>query len=46
LLKSASQNGLPLVLELKEKSGPEAPTVNEQLVAARKSIDKFEKAWA
>ena len=46
LLKSASQNGLPLVLELKEKSGPEAPTVNEQLVAARKSLDKFEKAWA
>src|SRR6266568_3511768 len=27
LLKSASQNGLPLVLELKEKSGPEAPTM-------------------
>jgi len=46
LLKSASQNGLPLVLELKEKSGPEAPTMNEQLVAARKSLDKFEKAWA
>src|SRR5215469_6551891 len=46
LLKSASQNDLPLVLELKEKTGPEAPTVNEQLVAARKSLDKFEKAWA
>jgi len=46
LLKSASQNDLPLVLELKEKTGPEAPTMNEQLVAARKSLDKFEKAWA
>lgn len=46
LLKSASQEDLPLVLELKEKTGPEAPTVNEQLVAARKSLDKFEKAWA
>src|SRR5215831_2613542 len=46
LLKPASQNGLPLVLELKKKTGPEAPTVNEQLVAARKSLDKFEKAWA
>ncbi|HKD52537.1 MAG TPA: sugar phosphate isomerase/epimerase family protein [Candidatus Acidoferrum sp.] len=46
LLKSASQDNLPLVLELKEKTGPEAPTVNEQLVAARKSLDKFEKAWA
>jgi sugar phosphate isomerase/epimerase len=46
LLKSASQDGLPLVLELKEKTGPEAPTMNEQLVAARKSLDKLEKAWA
>jgi len=46
LLKSASQNDLPLVLELKEKTGPEAPTMNEQLVAARKSLDKLEKAWA
>jgi sugar phosphate isomerase/epimerase len=46
LLKSAAQDSLPLVLELKEKTGPEAPTMNEQLVAARKSLDKFEKAWA
>jgi len=46
LLKSASQNGLPLVLELKEKSGHDAPSVTEQLAAARKSLDRFEKAWA
>ena len=46
VLKSGSQNELPLVLELKEKTGPDAPTMNEQLVAARKSLDKFEKAWA
>lgn len=46
LLKSASQNELPLILELKEKTGPEAPTMNEQLTAARKALDKFEKAWA
>ena len=46
VLKSASPNGLPLVLELKEKTGPEAPTATEQLAAARKSLDKFEKAWA
>lgn len=46
LLKSGRQNGLPLVLELKEKSGPEAPAMTEQLAAARKSLDKFEKAWA
>jgi hypothetical protein len=38
--------GLPLVLELKEKTGPEAPTMAEQLAAARKSLDKFEKAWS
>ena len=46
VLKLASQDGLPLVLELKEKTSPDAPTMNEQLVAARKSLDKFEKAWA
>ena len=46
VLKSASQDGLPLVLELKEKTGPEAPTMNEQLIAARKSLDQFEEAWA
>jgi|SRR5690348_9702153 sugar phosphate isomerase/epimerase len=46
LLKSASQNELPLILELKEKTGPEAPTMNEQLTTARKALDKFEKAWA
>ena len=45
LLKSASQNDLPLILELKEKTGPEALTVNEQLVAVSKSLDKFERAW-
>jgi sugar phosphate isomerase/epimerase len=47
LLKSAAQNGgLSLVLELKEKTGPEAPTMTEQLAAGRKSLDKLEKAWA
>ena len=46
LLKSGTQNGLPLVLELKEKTGLEVPTVAEQLTAARKSLDKFEKDWA
>lgn len=46
LLKSAAQNGgLPLVLELKQKSGHDAPTAGEQLAAARKSLDRFEKAW-
>lgn len=46
LLKSAPEANLAVVLELKEKTGPEAPTMAEQLAAARKSLDKFEKAWA
>jgi len=46
LLQSAPQTSLPLVLELKEKTGPEAPGAAEQLVAARKAMDRFEKAWS
>lgn len=46
LLKSAPEPDLPLILELKEKTGHEAPTVAGQLAAARASLDKFEKAWA
>ena len=45
LLKSARQTSLPLVLELKEKTGPEAPGAVEQLAAARKAMDRFEKTW-
>jgi len=45
LLKTAPEANLALVLELKEKTGPEAPTSAEQLAAARKSMDRFEKAW-
>lgn len=46
VLQSAPQTSLPLVLELKEKTGAEAPTVSEQLAAARKSMDRFELAWS
>jgi sugar phosphate isomerase/epimerase len=46
ILQSAPQTSLPLVLELKEKTGPEALTVAEQLAAARKSMDRFELAWS
>ena len=46
LLKSAPQASLPLVLELKEKTGPEAPGAPEQLNAGRKAMDRFEKAWS
>lgn len=45
LLKTTPEANLPLVLELKEKTGPEAPAVAEQLTAARKSMDRFQKAW-
>jgi sugar phosphate isomerase/epimerase len=46
ILQSAPQTSLPVVLELKEKTGPEAPGVAEQLAAARKSMDRFEMAWS
>ena len=47
LLKTAPEVGtnLPLTLELKEKIGPEAPTPQQQLDAARRSLDKLEEAW-
>ncbi len=45
LLKTAPEPNLPLVLELKEKTGPEALSAAEQLTAARKALDRFEKAW-
>jgi sugar phosphate isomerase/epimerase len=46
LLKSAPEPGLPIVLELKEKTGPDAPPAVDQLAAARASLDRFEKAWS
>jgi sugar phosphate isomerase/epimerase len=45
LLKSAPQANLPLVLELKEKTGPDALGAAEQLAAAQKAMDRFEKTW-
>ena len=45
LLKTAPESNLPLTLELKEKIGPEAPTPQQQLDAARRSLDKLEEAW-
>jgi sugar phosphate isomerase/epimerase len=46
LLQSAPAENLPVVLELKEKFGPDAPSVPEQLAAARAAFDKFEEAWS
>ncbi|HEY2460888.1 MAG TPA: sugar phosphate isomerase/epimerase family protein [Candidatus Acidoferrum sp.] len=44
-LKSAPEKKLGLVLELKEKSGHDAPGAVEQLEAARKAMDRFEEEW-
>jgi sugar phosphate isomerase/epimerase len=46
VLKTAPDADLPLVLELKEKTGPEAPSSAEQLAAARTSLDRFEQEWS
>jgi len=47
VLKSArnADSALPVVLELKEKFGPEAAPVPEQLAAAQQAFAKFESAW-
>jgi sugar phosphate isomerase/epimerase len=45
VLQSAPQASLPIVLELKEKTGPEAPSTAEQFSGARKALDRFEQAW-
>ena len=44
-LKTAPVADLPLLLELKEKTGPDAPSAQEQLAAARKAWDRFEEEW-
>jgi len=44
-LQSAPQTSLPLILELKEKTGLDAPSTVDQLAAARKAMDRFEKQW-
>ena len=44
-LKSAPEGNLPLILELKEKIGPEAHSTADQLASARKSLDRLEEEW-
>ena len=46
VLKSAAEKNLPIVLELKEKTGPDAPGMAGQLSAARAALDRFEEAWS
>lgn len=47
LLKTAPEAGAntPLTLELKEKIGPDAPSPQQQLEVARRSLDKLEEDW-
>lgn len=46
VLKTAPPADLPLMLELKEKTGPDAPSIPEQLAAARAAMDRFEEDWS
>ena len=36
---------VPLTVELKEKTGPDAQTLTEQIAAAAKALDRLEKDW-
>lgn len=44
VLNTCPEKNLPIVLELKEKVGADAPEISKQLAAARDAIDRFEKA--
>lgn len=45
-LKSAPEPNLPLTLELKEHTGPDAPSASAQLASASASLDRFEREWS
>lgn len=45
ILKAASEKNLAVTLELKEKTGADAPAMTEQLASARTAMDRFEKEW-
>ena len=45
LLDSAPTKDLPLTLELKEKTGHDAPSLHEQVTAGAKSLDHLEEDW-
>ena len=45
LLKTSPSENLPIVLELKEKFGPDALSVTEQLAVARASFERFDNGW-
>jgi sugar phosphate isomerase/epimerase len=45
-LKSAPDGEMALTLELKERTGHEAPSVPEQLKSAGEALDRFEREWS
>jgi len=45
LLRSAPTTNPPLTLELKEKTGPDASSLSDQLSAGAKSLDRLEEDW-
>ena len=46
LFRSAPGANLPLTIELKEKAGPEARPLSDQLAAAANSADRLEEDWS
>ena len=46
VLKSSPEKDPVFTLELKEKSGHDAPAASEQLAAARESLDRLEREWS
>ena len=46
ILKSAPEPDIALTLEMKEKTGHDAPSTPEQLAAASESLDRFEREWS
>jgi sugar phosphate isomerase/epimerase len=45
ILRAVPEKNLPITLELKEKTGADAPSLPEQLAHARAAMDRFEKKW-
>ena len=43
LLRGLPAGNVPLTVELKEKTGPEAPTLSEQITAAATALDRLEQ---
>ena len=45
LFRSLPGGDIPLTLELKEKTGHDAPSLPDQITAAAKSLDRLEEDW-